>query len=99
MGRFINTGRAPIAQAPAEQCRPPAHIRDAKGYYNLDGSWHQQTCHLGRTQSGKPGLFTGNTLCWPLNPEEHAALAAMPPRELRAYVNSKGFELRGYERD
>lgn len=53
----------------------------------------RQQVRLGRTQSGQHGLFTGGFLAWPLSPEEHAALSAMPYHELRSYVQRRGFDL------
>ena len=64
MGRFVSMGRA--AAEPEQLARKP--FEHAMGYYEANGSWHQQTVHLGVTQSGTPGLFTGNTLAWPIEP-------------------------------
>lgn len=68
-------------------------IANRHGTYDRAGIFHQQLVHLGRTQGGTPGLFTSGMLAWPVNDAEYAALRAMPTRELRAYVNAKGFEL------
>lgn len=85
MGRFISQGRPPINYEP----RPEGQ----HGTYDTQGRWHPQVVRLGRTLGGTPGLFSSGMLAWPVNDAEYAALRAMPTRELRAYVNAKGFEL------
>ena len=38
--------------------------------YDKDGNWQKQKVHLGITQSGQHGFFTGHTLAWPLTASE-----------------------------
>lgn len=95
MGRFISmgraNGRAPVD--PATIVAKPTHIRNPIGFYESNGSWHQQTVHLSFTRNGQPGLFTGGMLVWSLDSDTYAALST-DPAALRAYVNARGFELK-----
>lgn len=43
-----------------------------------------QEVSLGRTQSGRPGLFTGGFMAMPLSEDEHARMQADP-----AYYRAK----------
>jgi hypothetical protein len=63
------------------------------GTYNTRGVFTPQLVRLGRTQSNKPGLFSGGMLAWPISPEEYDALSAAPRRELEAYALAHGFTL------
>jgi hypothetical protein len=94
MGRFLTERAALTERRPAAPAAlAPKPFPNAIGYHNADGSWHQQSVHLGITRSGTLGLFTGNTLCWPLSHAEYGRLCALPSRELRAYVEARGFAL------
>jgi hypothetical protein len=52
----------------------------------------KQKVHLSRTQSGRPGLFTGHYLAWHLTAAQFHAFAGDRPA-LRRYVEKLGFEL------
>ena len=89
MGRFISMGRPAPATPATPAVKPFPH---AMGYYNEDGSWHQQKVHLGRTQSGTCGLFTSNLLVWPIEPMLFDCLK-QDPTGLKLYVERRGFVL------
>lgn len=93
MGRFISMGRQQAA--PTTRMATPLAVKPfphAFGYYNADGSWHQQTVHLGRTQGGTPGLFTGHTLAYPISDSDYWAFSS-DRRVLKAYAERIGFVL------
>ena len=51
-----------------------------------------QIVNLGRTISGKPGLFTGGCLAWPLD-EDDFAFYSRNTEALRTYARRLGFDL------
>jgi hypothetical protein len=52
----------------------------------------QQQVHLSRTQSGRPGLFTGHFLAWHLTEQQFHAFAA-DRKALSAYCAKLNFQL------
>lgn len=62
------------------------------GTYDHAGAFHPQLVHLGTTMSGVPGLFTGNTLAWPITRDLFEAFRT-DHVGLKAYVERIGFTL------
>lgn len=62
------------------------------GTYDTRGVFHPQRVHLGRTQSGQPGLFSGGVLAWPLSDSDYWALSSSR-HTLKAYAEARGFTL------
>jgi hypothetical protein len=62
------------------------------GTTDARGVFHPQTVRLGRTISGRAGLFSGGCLAWPLSDADYWALSASRST-LKAYAEARGFEL------
>lgn len=53
--------------------------------------WQNQQVHLGRTESGQHGYFTGRMLAFPLTPEEYV----VPTEQHVARCKRMNFEFEG----
>ena len=62
----------------------------AFGTYDRNGVFKPQRVHVGRTQSGIPGFFTGNTLCWHLEECQYEAFSK-DQAQARAHAERLGF--------
>jgi hypothetical protein len=63
------------------------------GTYDASGNFRPQCVHMGTTQAGRFGLFTGNYLAMSLTPYENTMLRELPWSEAVAWVGRMGFVL------